>query len=320
MVSPIKYTWLWALLVALFFNSLQSCDKNEVFKKKPEEIVEDSINTSSEITLAGTGSFIFNSYQPLANKPVKVFYHIPDNASSSSPILFILHGGQRDGMASRDQLITHANAHNCILVCPEFTQAHYPGGDAYNLGNIFVDGDNPSPATLNDEALWTFAVIEPIFDKIRQESISNATKYDIFGFSAGAQVAHRYMIFDTDSRVNRNVVAASGWYTMLNNQISFPYGLDGSPAKNIDLGLVLNKSVYIIVGSADNDNNAPGLRRNSEVDVQGLNRLARANYFYASAQQTAINLSSNFNWQKKILPDVDHNFMVNAVFAMDLLY
>ena len=295
---------------------LPSCDKNEILSPDLPEEIEDS----TSIEMLGTNSFVFDAYAPLSDKPIEVFYHVPLSATINSPILFVLHGGGRDGMQNRDQLINKADQYNCILVCPTFSADHYPGGDSYNLGNVFVDGDNPSPSSLNPQSEWTFAVFEPLFDKIRASCISNVSVYDVMGFSAGAQVAHRFMIFNPNSRVNRFVAAASGWYSVLDNEITFPYGLAESPGAQLDLTTIFSKKLYVIVGSNDNDENAAGLRRNDIVDLQGLNRLDRAQHFYDEAQNSATNLGSTFNWEHYILPNVGHDFMENSYFGMDLLY
>ena len=295
---------------------LPSCDKNEILSPDLPEEIEDS----TSIEMLGTNSFVFDAYAPLSDKPIEVFYHVPLSATINSPILFVLHGGGRDGMQNRDQLINKADQYNCILVCPTFSADHYPGGDSYNLGNVFVDGDNPSPSSLNPQSEWTFAVFEPLFDKIRASCISNVSVYDVMGFSAGAQVAHRFMIFNPNARVNRFVAAASGWYTVLDNEITFPYGLAESPGAQLDLTTIFSKKLYVIVGSNDNDENAAGLRRNDIVDLQGLNRLDRAQHFYDEAQNSATNLGSTFNWEHYILPNVGHDFKENSYFGMDLLY
>ena len=44
--------------------------------------------------------------------------------------------------------IDKANEYGVILIAPEFSDLDFPSGNAYNLGNIFIDGNNPSPETL----------------------------------------------------------------------------------------------------------------------------------------------------------------------------
>jgi hypothetical protein len=297
--SPILFFISFTLLLVL----LSSCSKEKGLYQ-----------------LEGTGSFVFTSDENLANKTLSVFYHVPSNADESSPVLFVFHGAERNGRFSRDQLINIANQKNCILVCPKFSEATFPGGDAYNLGNIFTDGDNPSASNLNDESLWTFTIIEPLFDYIKLESISEANTYDIFGHSAGAQFAHRFLIFKPEARLNKSVIAGSGWYTMLDKTISFPYGLANSPAEQIDLSNLYSKEIHIVIGDQDNDPNFPGLRHNSTVDTQGLNRLERANYFFNQAEINANNLSQAFSWQQDILPGIGHNFTAYGIFALGVLY
>src|SRR5690606_37870846 len=114
------------------------CDKNDVSYKETD-------------TLEGKGTFTYQGYAPLSSKPVNVYYFVPDNSDSSTPVLFVLHGANRNAVDYRDAWMSYAQNSKTIIVAPEFSDAYYPGGDAYNLGNIFTDGDNPSPSTLNPE-------------------------------------------------------------------------------------------------------------------------------------------------------------------------
>lgn len=294
-----------------------SCDNNVL---APEPFVENPVSGLDTTMLQGTGSFTYSSYIPLATKPIEVFYHIPSTANSLTPILFALHGSDRGGSFSRTSLIDDANALNFIVIAPQFSDQFYPGGDAYNLGNIFLDGDNPSTATLNNEELWTFSPLEPLFDLIRTRLGSSVTTYDLFGFSAGAQFVHRYLIYKPQARVHKAVSASSGWYTMLDPLVVFPYGTLSSPAANWSYNELLAKQVYIIVGDADTDENSFSLRHNSEVDKQGLNRYDRAQYFFTKSQAYATAKSTSFNWQYKSLPNVGHDYNAASAAAVILLY
>ena len=51
---------------------------------------------------------------------------------------------------------------------------------------------------------------------------------------------------------------------------------------------LLSKELTILIGENDNDPNDSGLRRNSIVDQQGVNRFTRANYFYNLALKTKL--------------------------------
>jgi hypothetical protein len=302
------------ILLSIILLSNTSCNKEEVVTKN------NSNNTLDSSKLKGTSEFIFTSYSPLSIKPIKVYFHIPTNSTPTTPILIVLHGNDRDALYSRNQLIASANQLNFMVVAPEFSEQYYPGGDAFNLGNIFVDGDNPSTQTLNAENNWTFSAIEPIFEYFKLKTSSLVPTFDMFGHSAGGQFAHRYLLFKPMAKLNKIVVAASGWYTMFDNTIDFPYGTKKSPAEFSNYSNIFNKKVYVVIGANDTDPNSDALRHNDIVDKQGLNRLLRAQYFYTQSQNAASKLKTPFNWSYSVLPSVDHDFSATSAAGALLLY
>ena len=52
----------------------------------------------------GTGSFTFTPTGHLSDRPITVYYHIPDSAHQSSPIAMVVHGSARDGEYLRNAL------------------------------------------------------------------------------------------------------------------------------------------------------------------------------------------------------------------------
>lgn len=278
------------------------------------------INTSAPNHLRGTGSITFSQHPSLQSKPLEAFYHVPENLASNRPILIVFHGASRNAEFSRDALIAKANTLQVAVLVPWFTDADYPGGDTYNLANIFSDGDNPSAQSLNPKEQWTFSVIEPLFYRFKELTGLSAPTFDILGFSAGGQVAHRFGYFWPEAPSGKVVAASSGWYTVPNVNIDFPYGLGQAPSQNLDLDFYFNQALTVLVGTADDNPNAPSLRRNSLADAQGTNRLARAQYFFQESGQLAQQQNLNFTWQYKTLNNVDHSFTPIANYAMDLLY
>ncbi len=292
---------------------LLSCDNSE-------DIPEPTENTVTTSQLKGSGSFTYNDYQPLSGKAVEVYYHVPSTVNASTPILMVFHGGSRDALQNRDQLIFAANQKNLIVIVPEFSQANFPGGDQYNLGNVFIDGDNPSASTLNGEDQWTFSLVEPLFDKVKQLTANTSERFYLFGFSAGAQFLHRFLFFKPSARVEEAVAAASGWYTVPDNQISFPYGIKDSPLMIGNFAPIFDKKLTVLIGEADNDPNAGGLRRNAKADIQGTNRLSRAQYFFNESRQIAINNNFSYHWQYATLPRVGHDFSVLSNHALNSIF
>jgi pimeloyl-ACP methyl ester carboxylesterase len=288
------------------------CGKNPV----DPTVNGDPLDTSQFI---GTGSFVYTPTGFWADKDMNIYYHIPESATTETPIMFLFHGNTRDAESSRNQLISKANDLNVILLTPEFSMDDFSTNN-YHLGHLFSNGENPSAATLNLEEEWTYTIIEPLFEYFVQAIGSDQLVFDAFGHSAGGQFAHRMALFVPSMKYRRVCAAASGWYTFPDTTISFPYGLEVTPRSAKDLVDVYSRNVTIIVGSLDTDPNSAGLRNTSEAVAQGENRLERGQNFYNYAAASASNLNSFFNWDFYIVPNVAHSFQGNGHFAMEQFY
>ncbi len=269
---------------------------------------------------SGSGFFIYNNQYILHEKELKVFFYIPEIINTNTPIVFVFHGSGRNAKDYRDAMINKANEYHFIVIAPEFSITNFPNSDSYNLGNVFVDGDNPSTSTLNPEEDWTFSVIEPLFDFFKETISNNSSTYHIFGHSAGGQFAHRYVLFKPHARYNHVVASASGWYTATDLNISFPYGFFNSPLENISFENLFQKNLIIQVGNLDNNPNSSGLRHNLFADAQGLNRLDRAHYFYNKATIFANNANLEFNWKFHIIENANHDFRIASINAANLIF
>lgn len=268
----------------------------------------------------GTGQYTYSDYTPFKNKPITCFYHIPENSDAATPVLIVLPGAGRDAENVRNSLISKANQLDFIVLSLLFPASYYPGSDVYNLANIFDDGDNPSAGTLNPEEEWTFSVIDSLYDDFRLfTGIENST-YDIAGFSAGAQLLHRFMIFNAGASFNRVAVCSAGWYNMPDPAVEFPYGLGSSPMENQNLAPVFARRCYVMVGANDTDPNSASLRHTAEADAQGLNRVERAQYFYQESRQLAIDAALPINWSYQSVPNADHDAELVLRYAADVLY
>ena len=294
----------------IFAAFIISCDPaGSSFSPNPEPIIPAEINV-------GNGMFIFS----FNNIDVEVFYHVPVSYSSSSKIVFGLHGGSRDAEGLRDNMIQKSIDYNFILIAPRFSSSNFSLGDGYNLGNVYVDGDNPSTNTLNDEHEWSFSIIEPLFDSVKSSLSIENDKYNLFGFSAGAQFVHRFIQFKPDARFDKVVAGAAGWYTVPDNTIPFPYGFDNSILNSTNLNNLLSSDLFIQVGALDNNPNSAGLRHNEYADAQGLNRVTRAVHFFETGQNIAESSNYNFNWSLHIIQGAGHNLIPNAENACDLMF
>lgn len=307
MITPLSLKHLFAVFITAL--CLLGCSEDDNLN-----------NTELSDTITGTGYTLYDYNSINFSKTLKIYYHIPDDKTADTPILLVFHGAGRNASDYRNALIEKANELHFIVVAPQFSTANFPGGDQYNLGNVYQDGDNPSAATLNPEDQWSFSIVEPLFDYFKNQINNSNTSYKMFGHSAGAQFAHRFLMFKPNNRANASVISAAGWYTVPDASVDFPYGIHNSILLNSPLDLFLGKTITVQVGSNDNDPNASALRHNSFADAQGLNRLDRAQYFYNEALELAETNSFDFNWEFHINEGADHNFALAAQNAADLIF
>ena len=279
------------------------------FSPNPEPVIP------AEISI-GTGMFIFT----MNDIDFEVFYHVPSSYTTSSKVVFAMHGGGRDAEGVRNYMINISNQYNFIVVAPKVSSSDFSLGDGYILGNVYVDGDNPSTNTLKNENEWSFSIIEPIFDSINISLSLINEKYNLFGYSAGGQFVQRFLLFKPNARIDKVVVGAAGWYTVPDYSTPFPYGLNNSILMSTNINSLLMKNLFIQVGALDNDPNSFNLRHNEYADAQGLNRVTRAIYFYNFAQSIGESNNYNFNWSLHILPEIGHNFGPLAENACDLMF
>ncbi|MDH4001525.1 MAG: hypothetical protein OEU52_09700, partial [Xanthomonadales bacterium] len=110
--------------------------------------------------------------------PIRVFVTRPLHLEPDRPIVFVMHGVNRNAMDYRDQWHELAKEHDFLLVVPEFNKRNFPGAQAYNLGNVFGRNDE-----IVKQSRWSFSAIEPIFDEVRRRFSMTTGKYSLYGHS-----------------------------------------------------------------------------------------------------------------------------------------
>jgi hypothetical protein len=278
-----------------------------------------NLDTTSNQIVTGSGKFTF-TYSSLPEKPINVFYYVPAGAKENMPIVLVFHGDERNAIDYRNIWINLANQYGFMVFAPEFTERLFPGGSGYNIGNVYQDGNYPTTQTLNKESVWTFSMIEPLFDFIKNNTKNTQLTYNMFGHSAGGQFVHRFVLIKPSARFNKVIAANSGWFTVPDGVSSYPYGIMNCPIQSINSSLYFNKNLIISVGQLDNNANDASLRHNTESDLQGLNRLQRANYFYSTSVNYAKKMNASFNWQLHLVPNSGHDATLMSIAAADLLF
>ncbi len=249
-----------------------------------------------------------------AGKTVTVWYYIPENATPTLPVVVVMPGLKRNGEDYLNDWIPHAKARNFLLVVPEFGLADFPGEEGYIYGNTVDKAGHPLP-----REQWSFSMIEPIFDLVRQKTGNTSAQYRLYGHSAGAQFVQRFIYFVPQARVARVVTANAGWYLLPEFTHGFPYGLKDTPVTDADLKHALALPLVVLLGEADTNAADKVLRHTPEADAQGLFRFARGKYFFARAEAIARADNIPFGWKLATAPGIGHSDAGMAPFALPSL-
>ncbi len=244
-----------------------------------------------------------------AGPMLPVWYQLPDQVAPDTPVVVVMHGVKRDADRYRDEWANLAQAYRMIVVVPEFSEADFPGSRGYNTGFLTRADGTPRP-----RALWSFGMIEPLFDAVRSRFGTQVPRYTIYGHSAGAQFVHRFVMFMPEARIEQAIAANAGWYTLPDPAIAYPYGTGSAPIAALSLTASLGQPLMVLLGTADNNPNASDLRTTPEANAQGPHRFARGQSFFAAGRAAATRLGTGFGWKLELVPGVGHQngLMANA--------
>jgi len=256
-------------------------------------------------------NFAFES----AGHKLTVWYHRPAAAPAEAPVLFVIHGVGRNAEEYLSDWIEYADREKFLLVVPEFSKTEFPGEEAFNSGNLF-----DAAGRLRPREQWSYSMIEPLFDAVRQRLGSRRNDYLIYGHSAGAQFVQRFLFFVPQARITGAIAANAGWYMLPELATEFPYGLKGTPVDEVALRAAFARPMVVLLGEADIDPNHSSLRHTPEADAQGLYRFARGQYFFARAKAVADSMRTAFNWTLATAPGIAHSNKGMAPFAARQLF
>jgi poly(3-hydroxybutyrate) depolymerase len=236
-----------------------------------------------------------------ASKTMTVYTYLPKGLpAQSARIVFVMHGVSKNARSYRDAWIEPADRYGLMVIAPLFDREQWDRG-AYSWASILGPDSKP-----RDAALWSFSVIEHLFDAVKTTTGNPAPRYFLYGHSEGGQFVHRLVLLLPDARYARAVAANAGWYTMPAPDVKYPYGLGGTPVTRDSLGKSLARDFVVMLGDLDRDPNHSQLRRTPEAMAQGTNRYERGETFFKEARSRAQDLGTAFGWKLKTVPGAAH--------------
>ncbi|WP_110954500.1 alpha/beta hydrolase [Anaerosinus massiliensis] len=264
----------------------------------------------------GSGMFTMPETTGVNKDDLQVFYYRPAGWTPDKPIVIVQHGLQRNAEEYRDGWKTYADQYNLLVVCPQYSEAKYPGVRYYNTGNV-SDTDHDK-GNLQPKNQWVFPVINHVIAEARIRSGATGNNVAVFGHSAGAQLVHRYVLFGGQTQAKRIISANAGWYSMPDTTVDFPYGIKNMSMNKEELAQAFAKPVTILLGEQD-IKRSKVLRKTPEADAQGANRFERGSQFFEEAKAKAAELGVPFHWQLIRVPGVGHDDVGMAAAAAKLI-
>lgn len=221
--------------------------------------------------------------------------YVPTRARPGAPIFVAVHGVSRNVEEHAKLFAPHAEQRGVVLIAPSFPEPRHAGYQRLSADGVADRADRALDAIVKEVAGSTGA---------------DGRRFWLFGFSGGAQFAHRYLFAHPD-RVVRVAIGAAGWYTFPDERTPYPYGLGPSAERRdlrFDAGRFLRVPVTVFVGLADTSG-GEHLRRNARVDrQQGTTRLDRARRWVAAMNRAARSRGLPPPASCHEVPGIEHSF------------
>ena len=251
---------------------------------------------STEILSDNVQKILYASW----DKPdVEILYRLPKEINENTKVIFIIHGNSRDVERYINLWLEPSKDKNVILVAPHFTRSNYS-----NFGTLQIA--RSSGKILKNQSNNLKNSLSLFFTYFKNKYNLQTSTYSIFGFSAGSQFAHRYLLFSDDIQVDRVVLGSAGWYTFLNDE-PYPYGMRNMPIERERYEWYLSREVLFILGAKDNDPNHESLNNSKGAKQQGSNRFERGQNYFKNLVIFSEENEIAFRWRYKVIDDLDHS-------------
>lgn len=218
----------------------------------------------------------------------------PAHADPAARVLVAVHGIRRAAQDQARLFGARAAALRRTVIAPLFDAQNWPayqrlGGQA-------------------DRALLD------LLHQLHGDGIQPMDRFDLCGFSGGAQFAHRFAMLHPH-RIGRLSVASAGWYTFP-DQALYPYGLGErgaatdarGPRMRAALDAFLRLPIRVCVGANDDVRDA-NTRSGAAIDLQqGSHRRERAARWSEAIASAAAQRGIVPRVELALLPGVGHDF------------
>jgi len=248
----------------------------------------------------GTGSIVFSDHAASSGGSIRVFYFRPPPTRTDPPVVIAMHGFDRAASDFGNVWLEPAGRLGLFVLVPEFDVEAFPDAHSYNYGNVRRP---PPDNALNPRNFWNFGIIDRLFAKVKAATRSSRECFLMFGNSAGAQYALRYLALTEAPFVRMAIAANSGWYMLPDFAFDYSTGMGGLDIEENSLHRYLQRNIVVLLGDTDTD---VDLARNEEAMAQGPHRFARGLWHFDHCRTVAERLAVPFHWRLEILHAAGH--------------
>lgn len=269
---------------------------DEILATAREERLHDGVNRSGAVSRGPTPSGLPRERIRLRSPLGLSGHYYPPTCRGlgRSPLLVAVHGVTRNRKEIARALL-HRVPDQFAVLLPFFSQKRFRGYQRLETG-----ANGASPAR---EMLRLLSEVDRVADV--------SAKVTLFGFSGGAQFAHRLAMFHPE-RVERLITVSAGFYTFPDRGRPFPYGLRPGAALSEPLADgqwrgYLECPKHVLVGELDTDRDRM-LRQDEELNrVQGRDRVERARRFSLALRASEIQTAGRARTRFSVLPGSGHS-------------
>jgi dienelactone hydrolase len=223
------------------------------------------------------------------------YLHVPPGNTEGAPVIVVVHGISRNAREHVLAFGSQAARQGFVTIAPRFSRQAFPGYQ--RLGRCGT-GRTSIPQ----------AALEEVLDEAHAATGADTSKVFMFGFSGGAQFAHRFALC-TPGIVRGLVLASAGWYTFPDTTQSFPRGVGTAPlAHGLDVPRLLQVPTLVVVGDQDTRRDGAFNASRALDRQQGRTRIERGRNWVGAMQQAADRDGLGPRFTFGTMPGCGHHF------------
>ena len=241
-----------------------------------------------------------------------VYFSTTESIDENTKIIFIMHGASRTARKYLNDWLPLAKNRNVVLIAPEFSKESYPE-------YVYLMMATERGKLLQDQSLYLTDSLGLLFDFFKAKLKLSTERFRLYGHSGGSQFVNRYLLLSEEKRIEKAAMANAGFYTFVDDQIPYPFGIKNMSVSAERLEWFLRLKGGVFLGDADNDPKHHSLPAMRKAKKQGRHRFERGTNFFNDLIKLGVEKNLPFRWRYQTVPDVAHNNAAMSLAASDFL-